>query len=59
MLKKMKKTPFAVTVLITAALAMTAANLFALNISSVVLILAAGLIGVIASAAGRKAGEPA
>lgn len=57
MFRKMKKTAFAVTMLIISALAMTAVNIFSLNISSAVLIIAAGVIGIIASAVSGKAGE--
>ena len=46
MLRKMKKKPFSVAVLIFAAVAMLMANLFSLNISSITLMLAAGLVSL-------------
>ena len=46
MLRKMKKNPLSVAVLIFAAVAMLLATLFSLNISSITLMLAAGLVSL-------------
>ena len=46
MLKKMKKKPFSVAVLAIAAAVMLTSNLFALNISSITLMLFAGLVSI-------------
>lgn len=57
MLKKMKKTAAGITMLVLSALAMLAVNLLELNVSSAFLIIAAGVIGVLASGISGKAGE--
>ncbi len=47
MLKKMKKTPFSIAILICALLIMLAINFFALNFSTIYLLIIAGVLGVV------------
>ncbi len=47
MLKKMKKTPFAITVLICALLIMLTINFLSLNFSTIYLLLIAGVLGMV------------
>ncbi len=48
MIKKMKKRPFPLAVMLTAAAAMLAINIFSLRVSSIVLLLAAAVVGLAA-----------
>ena len=57
MLLKMKKKPLTLIVLFTAFAAMMAIDLFALRVSTIVLMLAAAVVGLIVYLARRKSGK--
>ena len=57
MLKKMKRTPFSVTVTVLAFAALTVIDIFAVNFSTIWLIVAAGAAGYIAFAMKNRGGE--
>lgn len=58
MLKKMKKTPFSVVIVLSGIVCMLGANLLAVKISSVVLMVSAGLLSLVLYVIGRKGGTP-
>ena len=57
MVKKMKKEPVQVTIMIVATVAMLVINLFSIRISSIILMLTAGLICLILFTAGKPAAK--
>ena len=54
MLRKMKKTTLTLSLCILSALILLTADIFALHFSTIVLMLAAGLIGLLAQALSRR-----
>lgn len=57
MLKKMKKAPLPVAIVVIACAAMLTINLFSLNFSTIILLLMAGMVTLAASAVQWKGGE--